>query len=57
MYSVVIAVCVLGMIGGCSALNKYFNVKDDHPLEELSEQLIKDYTSVEIDLTPESDER
>ena len=47
----------MGMVGGCSALNKYFNVKDDHLLEELSEELIKDYTSVEIDLTPESDER
>jgi hypothetical protein len=42
--------------GGCSWLNKQFNLKDDHPLENLLEKVIESETGIEVDLTPEEGE-
>lgn len=56
MNSVVIAVCLLGMIGGCSWLNKKAGLPPDNVIEQNIEALIEYNTGLNIDLTPE-DER
>ncbi|MHA1304747.1 MAG: hypothetical protein ACTSPI_13705 [Candidatus Heimdallarchaeaceae archaeon] len=40
-------------IGSCSILNKKFGLKDDHPLEQATEKVIKDTTGLDIDLSIE----
>lgn len=47
---------LVGFCGGCSWLNKQFNLKDDHPLENLLEKVIESETGIKIDLTPEEGE-
>ncbi len=56
MNSVVIAVCLMGMVGGCSWLNRQVGLDDDNLIEQNIEALIEYNTGLNIDLTPE-DER
>ena len=56
MNSVVIAVCLMGMVGGCSWLNRQVGLDDDNLIEQSAEALIEHHTGLNIDLTPE-DER
>jgi len=43
-------------VGGCSYFNNRFGLQDDHLLEEMVEEHIKNQTGLDIDLTPESEE-
>lgn len=36
---------------------KLFKVKDDHPVEEMCEKIIKERTGIDIDFTPSSKEK
>jgi len=56
-YTILALVSLIIAFGGISAVNKYFSLKDDHPIEELVEDAIEAGTGVEIDLTPESPEK
>jgi len=44
------------MIGGCSFINRYFGLENDNAIEEVIELIIKEKISLDIDLTPESQE-
>ena len=44
------------LVSACSELNKEAGLKDDNPIEEAAEFIIKEKTGVEIDFTPESKE-
>lgn len=44
-------------LGGCTAINKYIGLPDDNPLEEIAEQLIKNETGLDVDLSPSSPEK
>lgn len=41
------------MVSACSDFNKSVGLKDDGPIEEHIEQVIKEETGVVIDFTPE----
>lgn len=41
-------------IYGCSDFNRRFNMKNDNPIEQKIEEVIKEETGVELDLTPDS---
>lgn len=43
-------------VGGVFVSHKYLKTKDDDQVEEMVEQIIKDQTGIEIDLTPETHE-
>ena len=43
--------------GACTAINKYIGLPDDHPLEEIAEQQIKNETGFDVDLSPSSPEK
>lgn len=49
-------VAVLSYCGGCSQINKQLGLKDDHYAEEIGEWVIEEYTGLEGDLTPDSEE-
>jgi len=55
--AIVIAV-VTGAIGvaGCSQINRYLGLEDDHPIEERAEQEIKESLGLEVDLSSDSPE-
>lgn len=42
---------------GCSKINQWFGLKDDNPIEEITEKVIESKTGLDIDLTPASPER
>lgn len=44
-------------LGGCSYLNKRFNLEDDNIIEEAIEHQIEEHSGVDLDLTPESPEK
>ncbi len=48
---VVIGIGML-MFAGCSSLNEKFGMKDDNPIEQGIEAVIKNKTGVAFDLTP-----
>lgn len=54
---VMIAVLVLILVAGCTALNRKANLKDDNFFEETIEELIEAKTGLDIDLTPSSPEK
>lgn len=37
--------------GGCHMINKTLGLEDDHFLEELTEEVLKNKTGIDIDLT------
>ena len=41
------------MAGGCREMNLRMNLPDDHPIEQLCEEIIEEHTGLNIDLTPE----
>jgi len=52
-----ITIVIIGsVVGGCSYINKKFNLKDDHIGEEFLEEIISDKIGLKIDLTPRSAE-
>lgn len=46
---------VLGLITACGFISKKY-LGDDNPVEEVSEEIIKEITGVEIDFSPDSPE-
>lgn len=48
-----LVISVLVMIGGLSAVL----LKDDNPVEEACEQVIKETTGIDVDLSPKSPEK
>lgn len=44
--------CVIGLCS-CQYINKKLGLKNDNALEQGAEQVIKEKTGVDIDLTPE----
>ena len=44
------------LISSCSGLNQRFNLKDDHPAEEILEGFINKYLDVDVDLSQETPE-
>lgn len=53
-----IAFIILLFLGGSLVGTlRYFGAKDDNPIEEAIEQVIKDKTGIDIDLTPETPEQ
>lgn len=51
---IVVVVCA-ALIGISSVW--VFKFKDDNPVEEAAEYIIKEYTNVDIDITPSSPEK
>jgi len=51
-----VVVAIMFVTGACSILNKQVGLDDDHPAEELLEEVIKAQTGMDLDLTPESKE-
>lgn len=50
---VIIAIIFLiSVLVGCNTLREYFNLKDDHPIEDQ----IEEYVDINLDLTPSSHE-
>ena len=47
----------MGALSGFLAYKYWFNPKDDNPVEELAEEVIKKETGFDIDLTPDSKEK
>ena len=41
----------------CSNLNEYFDLEDDHFIEEMFEQQIENQTGLDVDLTPDTPEK
>lgn len=37
--------------GACNMFNEYFNLENDHPAEEILEDVIEHHTGVDIDLS------
>ncbi len=56
MRLIIILFFTAGCVGGCTLLNKKLGLKDDNPIEELTEEVIRARTGMDIDLTPESEE-
>lgn len=51
---IILVLFVVALCGyGCSYINSKLSLDDDHPLEQAIEQVIKNETGLEIDLTPE----
>ena len=51
------AIAFVTVIGGCSALNNYAGLPQDNELEELVEQVIDQYTGLDLDLSADSPEQ
>lgn len=51
-----IFVCLV-ILSGCSQINRKLGLPDDNLLEELTEDLIKEETGADIDLTPSTPEK
>lgn len=47
---------LLCLLTGCSEINKKVGLKDDNPIEEAVEEVIKEKTGVVVDFTPTSEE-
>jgi len=45
-------IIIFSLVGGCQYLNEKMGLENDHPIEEAAEDIIKDFTSLDIDLTP-----
>lgn len=43
---------VIFCLTSCEPINKYFGLKDDNVIEELSEMVLKKETGIDVDLTP-----
>lgn len=41
----------------CTRINKEIGIQDDHPLEEFAEHIIHIETGINIDLSPQSEEK
>jgi hypothetical protein len=52
-----IFVIILLMAGACSAINSLLNLSDDNHIEEMVETAIEVQTGVDVDLTPNTEER
>ena len=39
------------LAGGCSMMNKRVGLEDNHPLEELTEEVIRQYTDIDVNLS------
>jgi len=50
-------VAILFASNSCSRVNKTLNLPDDHPAEELLEDVILDQTGIETDLSGSSEEK
>ena len=56
MKAIVALILVGAIFGGCSMINAKLGIKDDHPLEEMVEHAIQQYTGITLDLSPDSPE-
>lgn len=56
MRGLLILVGIMVACGSCSYLNKKFGLRDDNPFEEAIEEVVKDKTGLDVDLTPDSKE-
>lgn len=45
------------LLASCSAINRCLGLKDDHPLEEITEAAIEKKTGLSVDLTPSTPEQ
>jgi len=46
--------CVLCLLsGGCQYINKKIGLQDDHLLEQMAEEYIRQETGFDVDLTPD----
>lgn len=52
----VVAAIFICLMASCSPVNKAIGVKDDHYIEEKTEDLMKSALKVEIDLSADSSE-
>lgn len=53
MHKYLLAIGVILLLPSCSNLNKEIGLKDDNPLEQAVEEIIKEDTGIVIDFTPE----
>ena len=56
MRIIILSIIIVACMGGCSYFNKTLGLKDDHVVEEMIEEKIKQETGVDIDLTPRTPE-
>lgn len=52
MLKILMAIGVILLLPSCSNINKEVGLKDDNPLEEAVEEIIKEETGIVIDFTP-----
>jgi len=52
IFIIKIAAVVLS-IAGAAAYKYYYKAPDDNPIEQLAEEVIKDVSGIDIDLSPE----
>lgn len=53
---IILLMIISTVCGACTYLNQRLGLKDDNLAEEISEVVIKNYTGLDVDLTPESPE-
>lgn len=58
MSQVILKIILISLsLGAAFVAQYYFNLKDDNPIEEFSEELINYETGVKIDISPTSSEK
>jgi hypothetical protein len=57
MNALTISTIVFGLlvIIGCSQVNRYLGLEDDHAIEQMIEKYILEKADMEVDFTPDSD--
>lgn len=58
-YIVVLAVLsgAMMVVCSCGTVNKFFGLKSDNAIEEISEQVVEQNTGMDLDFTPETPEK
>lgn len=54
LISIFIGILILS--GACSKINKIVGLKDDNPIEQSIEEVVKEETGIDLDLTPQEKE-
>lgn len=52
----IIMLLIITMIGSCTYLNERAGIPDDHIFEEMVEDVIRQETGLDVDLSPASEE-
>lgn len=53
---ILVMIAILSLTA-CSEVNKEIGLKDDNPIEQAVEEVIKDETNIVVDFTPEPEKK